>query len=193
MIVASKAGLPVNIEKTPIPPQTQTSLKTMKPSLSQHTSFDAAIEGSPAEVYATMEKDLIHQVKLCEENRLAFTRLGDVTRVKLFETWSSVSKRDLILLRELAKRGWKPSHGYLYVKYNFSFPHDAHQIGKTKVIDATNSPVYNEKFLLTINRKMRQLQRVIKRNCLKFEVRIREPLGEKKLNLKQEKWLLLET
>ncbi|VDN45681.1 unnamed protein product [Gongylonema pulchrum] len=28
---------------------------------------------------------------------------------------------------------------------------------------------------------------------LEYRVRIREPLGEKKLNLKQEKWLLLET
>lgn len=36
---------------------------------------------------------------------LYFFRLGDVTRVRLFETWSANSKRDLILLRELAKRG----------------------------------------------------------------------------------------
>ncbi|KAL3998521.1 hypothetical protein ACH3XW_15385 [Acanthocheilonema viteae] len=284
MITASKNGLPVNIEKTPVPPQVRASANTLKPSLEHHTSFDAAIKGTPTEVFATMERDLIYQVKLCEECRLAFTQLGDVTRVKMFETWSSVSKRDLILLRELAKRGaavpqfryetrnipsaeicfeidenhieltiikiteaklpagWKSSDGYLFVKYNFAFPHDAHQTGKTKVIASTNSPEYNQKFLLTINRKTKQLQRVIKRNCLKFEiyqkggflrsdkliatadcklidleekvhihesidlmegrkktggklnyrVRIREPLGGKKLSIRQKKWLILE-
>uniref|UniRef100_A0A183U8N5 CUT domain-containing protein n=1 Tax=Toxocara canis TaxID=6265 RepID=A0A183U8N5_TOXCA len=31
--------------------------------------------------------------------------LGDVTRVKLFEQWSSNSKRDLLLLRQIAKNG----------------------------------------------------------------------------------------
>ncbi|VDK72576.1 unnamed protein product [Onchocerca ochengi] len=212
MIAASKSGLPVNIEKTPVPPQVRASAKTLKPSLEHHTSFDAAIKGTPVEVFATMEKDLIYQVKLCEEYGFAFTQLGDVTRVKMFETWSAISKRDLILLRELAKRGaavpqfryetrnipsvevcmevdenhieltiikvvdaklpagWKSSDGYLFVKYNFAFPHDAHQTGRTKVISATNSPEYNQKFLLTINRKTKQLQRIIKRNCLKFEI-----------------------
>uniref|UniRef100_A0A0R3RRE9 C2 domain-containing protein n=1 Tax=Elaeophora elaphi TaxID=1147741 RepID=A0A0R3RRE9_9BILA len=212
MIAASKNGFPVNIEKTPVPPQVRASAKTLKPSLEHHTSFDAAIKGTPTEIFATMERDLIYQVKLCEEYRLAFTQLGDVTRVKMFETWSTISKRDLILLRELAKRGaavpqfryetrnipsvevcfevdeqhieltiikiteaklpagWKPSDGYLFVKYNFAFPHDAHQTGRTKVIASTNSPEYNQKFLLTINRKTKQLQRIIRRNCLKFEI-----------------------
>uniref|UniRef100_A0AAF5RWP9 C2 domain-containing protein n=1 Tax=Wuchereria bancrofti TaxID=6293 RepID=A0AAF5RWP9_WUCBA len=212
MIAASKSGLSVNIEKTPVPPQVRTSSTILKPSLEHHTSFDAAIKGTSSEVFAVMERDLICQVKLCEEYRFAFTQLGDVTRVKMLETWSAVSKRDLILLREVVKRGaavpqfryetrnipsvevcfevdehhieltiikiteaklpagWKASDGYLFVKYNFSFPHDAHQTGRTKVIAATNSPEYNQKFLLTINRKTKQLQRVIKRNCLKFEI-----------------------
>ncbi|VDO28124.1 unnamed protein product [Brugia timori] len=256
MIAASKNGLSVNIKKTPMPPQVRTSARILKPSLEHHTSFDAAIKGTSSEVFATMERDLICQVKLCEEYRFAFTqlvlfsffikftnflgiflinctninlstlRLGDVTRVKMLETWSAISKRDLMLLREVMKRGatvpqfryetrnipsvevcfevdenhieltimkiieaklpagWKASDGYLFVKYNFSFPHDAHQTGRTKVIAATNSPgvlyfdifyislllEYNQKFLLTINRKTKQLQRVIKRNCLKFEI-----------------------
>ncbi|VDN90458.1 unnamed protein product [Brugia pahangi] len=242
MIAASKNGLSVNIKKTPMPPQVRTSARILKPSLEHHTSFDAAIKGAvkvngfqyfvfyfifyinlfnadtlstagtSSEVFATMERDLICQVKLCEKYRFAFTQLGDVTRVKMLETWSAISKRDLMLLREVMKRGatvpqfryetrnmpsvevcfevdenhieltimkiieaklpagWKASDGYLFVKYNFSFPHDAHQTGRTKVIAATNSPEYNQKFLLTINRKTKQLQRVIKRNCLKFEL-----------------------
>lgn len=109
MIVASRNGLTVNIEKTPVPPQVWLSAKTLKPSLKHHTSFDAAIKGrsnkvsvkvsiffscisrkhdyeyfhgdcssasgTPIEVFATMERDLIYQVKLCEECRLTFTQL----------------------------------------------------------------------------------------------------------------------
>lgn len=33
------------------------------------------VTGTPTEVFATMERDLIYQVKLCEEYRLAFTQL----------------------------------------------------------------------------------------------------------------------
>lgn len=46
-------------------------------------------------------------------------------------------------LAEVKKKsvpGWKSSDGYLFVKYNFAFPHDAHQTGRTKVIASTNSP-----------------------------------------------------
>lgn len=103
MITASKSGLCVNIEKTPVPPQFRASAKTLRPSLKHHTSFDAAIKGrmndlcffslhlhrnlwmihakyfftagTPTEVFAVMEKDLLYQVKLCEEYMLAFTQL----------------------------------------------------------------------------------------------------------------------
>ncbi|VDM47899.1 unnamed protein product [Toxocara canis] len=203
----------------------------------------------------------------------------------MFEQWSSNSKRDLLLLRQIAKNGssvpkfryetrqfpsldvcadvnedhlelqivrvvnaklpsgWQPSDGNIFVKYDFAFPHESHQSGKTKLVAGTNSPEFNEKILLSIKRQSKQLMRVIRRNCLKFEVyqkggflrsdrllgtadcklpileqkahlhesvdlmegrraaggkiefmiRIREPLGEKKLNLQSEKWLILET
>ncbi|EJW70607.1 hypothetical protein WUBG_18486, partial [Wuchereria bancrofti] len=75
MIAASKSGLSVNIEKTPVPPQVRTSSTILKPSLEHHTSFDAAIKGTSSEVFAVMERDLICQVKLCEEYRFAFTQL----------------------------------------------------------------------------------------------------------------------
>uniref|UniRef100_A0A9J2PQA3 C2 domain-containing protein n=1 Tax=Ascaris lumbricoides TaxID=6252 RepID=A0A9J2PQA3_ASCLU len=287
MIQASRSGLPVDIKKAPIPPQLQTSTEALKPALSEQRSLDVdqIIEGSSEEIFAAMERDLIRQVKLCEENRLAFTKLGDVTRVKLFEQWSSNSKRDLILLRQVAKNGssvprfhyetrqfpsvdvcadinedhlelqivrvvnaklpsgWQPSDGNIFVKYEFAFPHESHQSGKTKLVAGTNSPEFNEKVLLSIKRQSKQLLRVVKRNCLKFEVyqkggflrsdkllgtadcklalleekahihesvdlmegrrpaggkiefkiRIREPLGEKKLSLQNEKWLILDT
>uniref|UniRef100_A0A915BT43 C2 domain-containing protein n=1 Tax=Parascaris univalens TaxID=6257 RepID=A0A915BT43_PARUN len=287
MIQASRSGLPVDIKKAPIPPQLQTSTEALKPALSEQRSLDVdqIIKGSSEELFAAMERDLIRQVKLCEENRLAFTKLGDVTRVKLFEQWSSNSKRDLILLRQVAKNGssvprfhyetrqfpsvdvcadineehlelqivrvvnaklpsgWQPSDGNIFVKYEFAFPHESHQSGKTKLVAGTNSPEFSEIILLSIKRQSKQLLRVVKRNCLKFEVyqkggflrsdkllgtadcklalleekahihecvdlmegrrpaggkiefkvRIREPLGEKKLSLQNEKWLVLDT
>ena len=36
--------------------------------------------------------------------------------------------------------GWKPSDGNIFVRYEFAFPHDEHQSGKTKVIAGTTSP-----------------------------------------------------
>lgn len=47
MIKASKAGLPVNISKAPIPPQMQAISKNLKPALSPQESLDssAVIQG----------------------------------------------------------------------------------------------------------------------------------------------------
>lgn len=36
--------------------------------------------------------------------------------------------------------GWQPCDGNIFVKYDFSFPHDNHQVGKTKVVYGSNSP-----------------------------------------------------
>ncbi|VDM45287.1 unnamed protein product [Toxocara canis] len=76
MILASRSGLPVNIKQAPIPPQVQTSSAALRPALGAQKSLDVDqfIEGSPEDIFAAMERDLIRQVKLCEENRLAFTK-----------------------------------------------------------------------------------------------------------------------
>lgn len=36
--------------------------------------------------------------------------------------------------------GWGPNDCSLYVTYNFPFPHDAHQTGRTATAKGTNSP-----------------------------------------------------
>lgn len=36
--------------------------------------------------------------------------------------------------------GWKPSDGATFVTYDFPFPHEAHQKGKTAVISGTDNP-----------------------------------------------------
>ncbi|VDM56444.1 unnamed protein product [Angiostrongylus costaricensis] len=106
MITAAKAGLPVSIKATPIPPQVSTSQATLQPRIVPTTSSTTGIEGR-GETLSMMEKSLIEQVQLAENSRMRFTRLGDVGKVKLFEDWAKVSKQDLLLVREVAKQGLK--------------------------------------------------------------------------------------
>lgn len=63
------------------------------------------IVGTPEEVYATLEKDLIRQVQICDRNREYFTRLGDVGQTTKYETQASALKKDLVALRQAAKCG----------------------------------------------------------------------------------------
>uniref|UniRef100_A0A0N5AWX2 C2 domain-containing protein n=1 Tax=Syphacia muris TaxID=451379 RepID=A0A0N5AWX2_9BILA len=307
IIANVQAGKHIDLNKLPVPPQIQTS--TVKPEIKPkevEPEFDV-IEGSREDIFATLEKDLLKQLKRCDESRIIFTKLGDFKQVEFFEELFRETKMDLLYLRQLAKTNstvpkfryeirdfpsmqlcadvsedhlelsvvrvmdaklpsgwrasllcfapymrhgrirhnevpsWKPSDGNIFVKFEFAFPHSAHQSGKTKIVAGTNSPDFCETVLLGINRKSKQLLRTIKRNCLKFEVyqkggflrsdrllgvadcklalletkaqiheavelmegrrlaggkieykvRIREPLGEKKLSLVQEKWLVL--
>ncbi|TKR93974.1 hypothetical protein L596_008332 [Steinernema carpocapsae] len=216
MIEASRSGLPVDIRKIPTPPQMATRQEGLKPTIESQKSLlgneDALIAGNTQEIYASMERDLIRQVKLCDNNRVHFQKLGDVSRVKLYETMLAAAKRDLLQLRAEAKSGnpppryryetrefpsvdmnadipqdvvrvvivgadevkmpsgYKPTDGNIYITYDFPFPHENHQTGKTKLVAGTDSPRFNETVDFTINRKARQLQRVIKRTGIKFEV-----------------------
>ncbi|CAJ0595069.1 unnamed protein product [Cylicocyclus nassatus] len=105
MIAAARAGLPVSIRSTPIPPQETTSQTTLQPRIvSAGSSSTTGIEGR-GEALALMEKALIEQVQLAENSRMRFTRLGDVGKVKLFEDWARSAKQDLLLVREVAKQG----------------------------------------------------------------------------------------
>ncbi|WKX91019.1 hypothetical protein Q1695_009676 [Nippostrongylus brasiliensis] len=104
MIAAAKAGLPVSIKSTPIPPQVVTAPTTLQPRIVPAASSSTGIEGR-GEALSMMEKALIEQVQLAENSRMRFTRLGDVGKVNLFEEWAKASKQDLLLVREVAKQG----------------------------------------------------------------------------------------
>ncbi|KAI6208869.1 C2 domain protein [Aphelenchoides besseyi] len=66
--------------------------------------------------------------------------------------------------------GWKPKDAYTFVTYEFPFPHELHQTGKTKIVTGTDNPEFDEAFQLNINRKTRQLQRICQRSPLKLAV-----------------------
>uniref|UniRef100_A0A914WVX9 DM14 domain-containing protein n=1 Tax=Plectus sambesii TaxID=2011161 RepID=A0A914WVX9_9BILA len=106
MIEASRAGLPVNIKDAPIPPQVRTVARSLEPTMDGDSSTSSiSITGTREEVFATLEKDLIRQVQICDRNREYFTRLGDVGQVNKYETQATTLKRDLVTLRQAAKGG----------------------------------------------------------------------------------------
>ncbi|CAD6198446.1 unnamed protein product [Caenorhabditis auriculariae] len=104
MIQAARAGLPVSIKQTPIPPQAHTASATLQPRIQPSSTSVSGVEGR-GERLALMEKTLIEQVRLAETNQMRFTRLGDVGKVRLFETWAKASKQDLLLVRAVAQGG----------------------------------------------------------------------------------------
>ncbi|VDM79903.1 unnamed protein product [Strongylus vulgaris] len=80
MIAAARAGLPVSIRSTPVPPQATTSQTTLQPKIVSAGSSTTGVEGR-GEALALMEKALIEQVQLAENSRMRFTRLGDVGKI----------------------------------------------------------------------------------------------------------------
>ncbi|EFP02876.1 hypothetical protein CRE_28242 [Caenorhabditis remanei] len=105
MIQAAHAGLPVNIKNTPIPPQSQTAPTTLEPRIHAAAASSSTGLENRGERLMLLEKTLIEQVRSAETNQMRFTRLGDVGKVKLFESWGKTAKQDLLLVREVAKRG----------------------------------------------------------------------------------------
>ncbi|PIC53302.1 hypothetical protein B9Z55_003063 [Caenorhabditis nigoni] len=105
MIQAAQAGLPVNIKNTPIPPQSKTASTTLEPRIQAAAASSSSGLENRGERLALLEKTLIEQVRSAETNQMRFTRLGDVGKVRLFEGWGKTAKQDLLLVREVAKRG----------------------------------------------------------------------------------------
>ena len=85
-------------------------------------------------------------------------------------------------------KGWQPADCYLFVSYEFPFPRESHQTGKSSVVKGTNNPGFGNlifyfklgKMLIilfaeypalrvSINRSP-QLLRICKRAHLKLEV-----------------------
>ncbi|CAI5437818.1 unnamed protein product [Caenorhabditis angaria] len=106
MIEAAKAGLPVSIKQTPIPPQAMTSGVTLQPKIQAGggSGSGSGLVENKGEKLEFLEKVLIEQVKLAQSNQMRFTRLGDVGKVKLFESWAKSSKQDLLLVRAVAQQ-----------------------------------------------------------------------------------------
>eukprot|EP00112_Aurelia_sp_Birch-Aquarium-sp1_P009762 Seg212.5 transcript_id=Seg212.5/GoldUCD/mRNA.D3Y31 product="Coiled-coil and C2 domain-containing protein 1-like" protein_id=Seg212.5/GoldUCD/D3Y31 len=66
--------------------------------------------------------------------------------------------------------GYQPKDMYTYVNYEFPFPSDSPQTGSTNVVKSTINPEFNQSFKVSIDRKSRALQRVLKRQPLNLKL-----------------------
>uniref|UniRef100_A0A915I0Z7 C2 domain-containing protein n=1 Tax=Romanomermis culicivorax TaxID=13658 RepID=A0A915I0Z7_ROMCU len=213
---ASRGGLPVNISSTPLLPQTKTNPATLKPMVRTglKAASDLALDkayGSKTEAtalvrenreitYSNLEKDLIKQLQLCEQNRDYFTKFGDINKVKLFENLGSNCRKELDALRIGFKYGdpvprccpdlgfddleisiirglllklpvgYEPKDADIFVKFDLPYPKDSPQSGKTCSIRGTNSPNFDFDAKVKINLKSRQFSLYVKRHGVKFEI-----------------------
>jgi len=66
--------------------------------------------------------------------------------------------------------GWQAHHLATFVAYNFPYPHEQHQEGKTQVVKGTVDPTFSDVISLNVQRKSAQLARICRRAPLKLEV-----------------------
>ncbi|XP_018006576.1 coiled-coil and C2 domain-containing protein 1-like [Hyalella azteca] len=120
LIQATAAGLPVDMNTIPVPPQEKAA---GGPSLNREVSVDDAFEvinaedcdmpatSTPADlvlIYTKLEEDLIKQIKMCATTREHFKAVGDVASCNRFEQLIVNTKKELDAVRLAFKRGDKP-------------------------------------------------------------------------------------
>jgi len=66
--------------------------------------------------------------------------------------------------------GYQPKDMYSYVVYEFPFPNDSPQTGSSNVVKNTINPEFNQSFKVSIDRKSRALQRVLRRQPVSFKL-----------------------
>ncbi|KAG1666722.1 Coiled-coil and C2 domain-containing protein 1-like [Nymphon striatum] len=98
MIEAARCGLPVDIKTIPTPPQLKEDFVII-----DHPSTEKST-GDSAEMYATLDQDLLKQLKLCLSNKEMFTKLGDIASASRFENYAIDTKRDIQVIRNNIKR-----------------------------------------------------------------------------------------
>ncbi|KAI1726010.1 coiled-coil and C2 domain-containing protein 1A [Ditylenchus destructor] len=163
-------------------------------------------------ISATLEKELLKQVTLCDKSITQFRQLGDAKSATFYEKLLVGTKEDVNRLQQALIEGtttpqyqlldisipildsntsipenalelkiknieklklpdgWTPPDCAIFVTYNFPFPHENHQLGRTSTVKGTDNPEFSDVLHLDINRKSRQLLRLIKRMPLKLEV-----------------------
>ncbi|XP_063838387.1 coiled-coil and C2 domain-containing protein 1-like [Ostrinia nubilalis] len=77
---------------------------------------------------------------------------------------------ELTIVRGIAYNVPNPKEIDTYVKFEFPFPQDAPVSDRTALVKDTNSPEYNARFSLAIQRGARPCLRVFKRHAIKLEV-----------------------
>ncbi|CEF66536.1 Lethal (2) giant discs 1 [Strongyloides ratti] len=200
MIEASENGLPADLRKVPTPPQLNIPNSALKCTIISPEPFFSKIEKTLMKQLAYCLQNLPQIVgqndpinALIYENLILDT-LEDIVllrksaranRLPKFQYIEKVLPRAQInmdlddgtleftihsALNIKPLCGYKENDLCCYMKYEFPFPHNSHQIGTTSVVNYTNSPEYNEKIIFKIARGSRAFQRVVLRGKLKLEI-----------------------
>jgi coiled-coil and C2 domain-containing protein 1 len=147
----------------------------------QHrASFNERNDSKSVMIYEKLmnetKMDLLHFRQMLESGHQPTYKVIDVTLPSLNISVEKGIADDQMEMKILnieklkVADGYKSHHLAIFLKYNFHFPHDAHQTGKSQTISGTDNPEFNEVVNFEINRKVRQLVRTIRRVPLKFEV-----------------------
>uniref|UniRef100_A0A915CQA7 DM14 domain-containing protein n=1 Tax=Ditylenchus dipsaci TaxID=166011 RepID=A0A915CQA7_9BILA len=182
MVEAAKSGLPVKLQDIPQAPAD----KQRVGSVSQKVGETGRS--------ATLEKELLKQVQICQQSIAQFQSLGDAKTTLIYEALLTSTQSDLHTLQtSIMGATSTPKFKLVEVtlpvlELNPDIP-DANldlkitKIEKMKlpdgwtppdcrtaIVKGTDCPEFTDIFRLNINRKSRQLLRVLKRTPLKLEV-----------------------
>jgi len=116
LIEVSRAGLPVDMNSLPVPPQMQVKTNMDFEIVSRE---ECEVSGDREEMYSKLEHDLISQVKMCMTNRTYFKEVGDVASANKFEQMAVHAKKDIDTVRFAFKRG-DPVPKFHYETRSFS-------------------------------------------------------------------------
>uniref|UniRef100_A0AC34F9J3 C2 domain-containing protein n=1 Tax=Panagrolaimus sp. ES5 TaxID=591445 RepID=A0AC34F9J3_9BILA len=147
----------------------------------QHrTSFNERNDSRSVLIYEKLmnetKMDLLHFRQMLESGHQPSYKVVEVTLPSLNVSVEKGIADDQMEVKILSieklkvAEGYKSHHLAIYLKYNFHFPHEAHQTGKSQTIFGSENPEFNEIVNFKINRKVRQLMRTVRRVPLKFEV-----------------------
>uniref|UniRef100_A0A0N5BIC4 C2 domain-containing protein n=1 Tax=Strongyloides papillosus TaxID=174720 RepID=A0A0N5BIC4_STREA len=200
MIEASDNGLPTDLSKVPIPPQLNIPNSALKCTIVSPEPFFSKIEKTLMKQLAYCLQNLPQIVAQNDPvNALLYEDLTLDTLEDIVYLRKSARGNRLPKFQYVEKKlpraqintdlddgtleftinsalNIKPLTGYkendlcCYIKYEFPYPHNSHQVGTTAVVNYTNSPEYNEKIIFKIGRGARAFQRVILRGKLKLEI-----------------------
>ncbi|ALC38618.1 l-2-gd1 [Drosophila busckii] len=180
LLNAASSGLPVDLSTLPLPPSQRDNLEA---SFAIVSAEECDPNDDICEIGVRMEEQLAKQLMMCKNTRDHHKAMGDVAGMNRFENLALTVQKDLDLVR-YTKRKNQTLPKFHYEKRSFNIVHCNTDLTdneleivveetfktKTNVIKDTDSPDYDERFKVDIQRGNRQFQRIFKRHGVKFEI-----------------------
>uniref|UniRef100_A0A914DIC7 C2 domain-containing protein n=1 Tax=Acrobeloides nanus TaxID=290746 RepID=A0A914DIC7_9BILA len=192
MIEASKSGLPVNISQVPVAPQanvpgaTTNNASTLEKELIKQIQTCDQLRQQFTRLNDTKSVLFIENLLNETKKDLLYFRqcfkAGQMPKYAIVEQHLPALEKhseipeDVLQLKILSinklkmAEGWKPKDCSIYVTYDFPFPHEKHQTGRTQTVSGTDNPEFSDVFQLSINRKALRFNSIIKKRPIKLEI-----------------------